>query len=284
MLVRCCSARGIAACAGSNGRDVSATAVAGRCVAGKDGCGWRWAGRRETPAQVWSVADERFQENLEAAKAYYEQHWTLCAPRSASALDRPVGQWLSNLRRPGALADRPEWETALLAIDADSNPAWPADWQRHYAALRELLADENDQAGQIGGTEVLPGFTVHGMDIGKWRARQRKPAAWAALTDGQRERLEQLGITPFTPALEPETSAKASTPAVSAFDRGVAALGQYNARTGSVTVSRGHVETLPDGTEVKLGVWIMNQKSRRTKFNTDKLATLAGLGLEWATA
>lgn len=54
--------------------------------------------------------------------------------------------------------------------------------------------------------------------------------------------------------------------------------------SGSVTVSRGHVETLPDGTEVKLGVWIMNQKSRRTKLSTDKLATLAGLGLEWATA
>jgi hypothetical protein len=57
---------------------------------------------------VWSVTDERFQENLEAAKAYYEDHWTLCAPRSAVALDRPVGQWLSNLRRAGALEGHPE--------------------------------------------------------------------------------------------------------------------------------------------------------------------------------
>ncbi|MFD1277983.1 helicase associated domain-containing protein [Streptomyces kaempferi] len=60
--------------------------------------------------------------------------------------------------------------------------------------MRELLADEDDQAGQ---TEVLPGVTVHGMDIGKWLARQRKPAVWAALTDGQRERLERLSITPL---------------------------------------------------------------------------------------
>lgn len=29
---------------------------------------------------VWSPADERFQENLAAARAYYEEHWTLCAP------------------------------------------------------------------------------------------------------------------------------------------------------------------------------------------------------------
>ncbi|MFD7996811.1 helicase associated domain-containing protein [Streptomyces mexicanus] len=64
-------------------------------------------------------------------------------------------------------------------MDEDWNPERPAEWQRHYAALRELVADEEGQA------EVLPGFTVHGMDIGKWRARQRKPEIWETLTDGQ---------------------------------------------------------------------------------------------------
>ncbi|MGC5530416.1 helicase associated domain-containing protein [Streptomyces sp. SR-10] len=34
------------------------------------------------------------------------------------------------------------------------------------------------------------------MDIGKWLAQQRKPEVWQALTGGQRERLEQLGIEP----------------------------------------------------------------------------------------
>ncbi|WP_332881064.1 Helicase associated domain protein (plasmid) [Streptomyces longwoodensis] len=230
------------------------------------------ARRLEQLGMVWSLADEWFQENLEAAKAYYEQHWTLCAPRSAIALDRPVGQWLSNLRRPGALDSHPEWRAALNAVDADWNPAWPADWQRHYAALRELVADEDGQA------QVLPGFTVHGMDIGKWLARQRTYEVWEGLTDGQRERLEQLGITPLVP--EPQKPVKAST--VSAFERGIAALAQYKAREGSVKVSRGHVERLPDGTEVKLGVFLSNSKSRRAKLTADKLAALARLGLEWA--
>ncbi|MFE4915521.1 Helicase associated domain protein [Streptomyces sp. NPDC056652] len=237
----------------------------------------RRAQRLERLGMVWSVADERFQENLEAAKAYYDQHWTLCAPRTASALDRPLGMWLANLRRPGALDDHPEWKTALETVDADWNPAWPADWQRHYAALRELLRDE---AGQADGPDILPGLTVHGMDIGKWLARQRKPEVWQALHDGQRERLEQLGITP--PAPEPRTPAKPSTTAVGAFEKGVAALTQYKTRTGSVTVPRGHAETLPDGSEVKLGVWIMNQKTRRAKLTADKLTTLAELGLAWA--
>ncbi len=114
-------------------------------------------------------------------------------------LDRPVGMWLANVRRPGALEGHPEWKTALEAVDEDWNPDWPPDWQRHYAALRELVADEEGQAGTV---EVLPGVTVHGMDIGKWLARQRKPEVWQALHDGQRERMEQLGIAP--PAPEPE--------------------------------------------------------------------------------
>ncbi|MFF1401454.1 hypothetical protein ACFVZD_48275 [Streptomyces sp. NPDC058287] len=51
-----------------------------------------------------------------------------------------------------------------------------------------------------------------------------------------------------------------------------------------MTVPRNHVETLHDGTEVKLGVWIMNHKGRRTKLTEDKLQALADLGLHWAAA
>ncbi|WP_329392102.1 helicase associated domain-containing protein [Streptomyces sp. NBC_01716] len=52
----------------------------------------RRAARLERLGMVWSVADERFQENLAAARAYDDQYWTLCAPRTATVLDRPVGQ------------------------------------------------------------------------------------------------------------------------------------------------------------------------------------------------
>ncbi len=134
-----------------------------------------------------------------------------------------------------------------------------------------------------GPVEVLPGVTVHGQDVGRWLQRNREHAVWQGLMDGQRQLLEQLGIAPLPP--EQETPAKASKAALGAFERGVAALAQYKARTGSVTVLRGHVETvMVDGQEhaVKLGVWIMNQKGRRAKLASDKLAVLARLGLEWA--
>ncbi|WP_367140986.1 MULTISPECIES: DEAD/DEAH box helicase [Streptomyces] len=233
------------------------------------------ARRLEKLGMVWSVADERFQENLEAARAYFEEHWTLCAPRSATMLDRPVGQWLSNLRRPGALDGHPEWEQALREVDEDWNPAWPAEWQRHYTAVRELLVEESVLA------YVEPGVTVHGMDVGRWLARQQQHTTWHGLTDGQRERLEHLGVVPLPP--EEEAPAKPSKSASGAFERGVEALRQYKNRTDSLTVSRSHIETLPDGTEVKLGVFLSNTKTRRTKLTTDKLAALAALGLDWAT-
>ncbi|MFD0034096.1 helicase associated domain-containing protein, partial [Streptomyces sp. NPDC127172] len=103
---------------------------------------------------------------------------------------------------------------------------------------------------------------------------------WAALSDGQRERLEAVGVVPQ--AQKPEPPAKPSTAPVSAFERGIQALEQYKARTGSLTVPRGHVERLEDGTEIKLGVFLSNSKTRRAKLTTDKLQQLANLGLHWA--
>ncbi|MER8012633.1 Helicase associated domain protein [Streptomyces sp. NPDC094149] len=232
------------------------------------------ARRLEQLGMVWSVADERFQENLEAARAYHEEHWTLCAPRTATALDRPIGQWLSNLRRPGALDGHPEWKAALEAVDEHWNPSWPAEWQRHYAALRELVREESDPS------VVTPGITVHGMDIGRFLAKNRQHAVWQSLMDGQRELLEAIGVVPLPS--EKEAAAKAPQGALSAFERGIAALARYKDRTGSVTVPRGHVEQLEDGAEVKLGVWLTNTKTRRAKLTADKLQQLADLGLDWA--
>ncbi|WP_319191968.1 helicase associated domain-containing protein [Streptomyces sp. AK04-3B] len=180
------------------------------------------ARRLEQLGMVWDAADAAFEENLAACRAYFEQHFTLCAPRTAVALGKPVGQFVSNLRRPGALDRHPERAAALAAIDPDWNPAWPVTWQRHYAAVRELLRDEDGQ------TEVQPGVTVSGMDVGAWLARQRQPAVWQALADGQRERLEQLGIAPLSP--DPETPAKPLNDGSGAFERGVAALVQRDCR------------------------------------------------------
>ncbi|WP_406486621.1 helicase associated domain-containing protein [Streptomyces sp. NBC_01563] len=193
------------------------------------------------------------------------------AAASAAARSGVALRKRGSRRRTAALTGRNEAGAAGIRWPA---PGWPADWQRHFAVVREMLAEESILA------YVEPGVTVHGMDIGKWLAKQRKPEVWAALTGGQRERLEAIGVVPM--AAELEALAKPSTTPVGAFERGVAALAQYKAREGSLKVPRAHVERLEDGSEVKLGVFLSNSKSRRAKLTADKLQALAALGLEWA--
>ncbi|WP_330248720.1 MULTISPECIES: Helicase associated domain protein [unclassified Streptomyces] len=239
----------------------------------------------EELGMIWDTADTAFAENLAAARAYYADAGTLAAPRHATALDKPVGQWLTNLRRPGGLGKDPKRAARraqqLAAIDPDWNPGqlgWTVDWQRHYTGLRVLLA--------AGGTldEILPDVTYRGDDIGRWLARQRRD--WVRLNPEQQRRLDALGVKA---AVRPQkTTARVSTKSGAAkgsdaFTRGVAALRQYIQREEKTVVGRGHVEELPDGTSVRLGVFLSNQKSRRDRLSEQQLAVLAGLGYDWAS-
>ncbi|WGP14744.1 Helicase associated domain protein [Streptomyces sp. SH5] len=229
---------------------------------------------------VWSVGDAGFWRNLSAARSYYAAHSTLACPRNTVWDGVALGQWVSNLRRPGGLGTDPvragERRRALEAIDPEWNPAgWPVDWQRHYAATRHLLSEEQ------GRVELLPGVTVNGIDVGTWATRQTDPAVWDTLSAEQQARLEALGLTRRTgtaPAAPAGKKGKGS-----AFERGITALTQYAAREGRVAVPRAHVEDTPHG-PVRLGTWISNTRSRRNKLSTEQREQLAALGVDWATA
>ncbi|UFR07641.1 helicase associated domain-containing protein [Streptomyces sp. Go40/10] len=229
---------------------------------------------------VWDPTEAAWEENLAAARAYYAEAGTLAAPVTATALDKPVGQWLANVRKDGGLGKDPERaarRAAQLAdIDPDWRPAWPVDWQRTYAAVARLMA-----LG-AGVEEIVPGVTSGGIDVGRWLQRQREHVVWEGLAEGQRERLTALGITPLLP--EQKTPVRAPRGGSGGFERGCAAkLAQYKEREGSTgPVSRSHIETLPDGTQVKLGVFLANTKTRRAKLSTAQLQALAALGLQWA--
>ncbi|MGW3269614.1 Helicase associated domain protein [Streptomyces sp. NPDC001056] len=229
---------------------------------------------------VWDPAEAAWEENLAAARAYYAAAGTLAAPVTATALDKPVGQWLANCRKEGGLGKDParaaRRAAQLAAIDPDWRPGWPLDWQRAYAGVSRLLA--------LGAEldEIVPGVTAGGTDVGRWLKRQREHVTWQGLTAGQRERLTGIGVTPLPP--EPKTPAKAPRSGSAAFERGCAALAQYRERTGTAgPVSRAHTETLPDGTAVRIGVFLANTRTRRAKLSSEQLERLASLGLEWAT-
>jgi hypothetical protein len=126
---------------------------------------------------------------------------------------------------------------------------------------------------------------MDGDDIGRWLKRQKQPSTWKQLSTEQQERLTRLGVTP-TEAPPPDPAAKPAgkgqTKAQQAFRRGLQALRQWIEREGHRPVSRKAVETLPDGTETKLGIWYSNTKARRDKLTQEQLDALRELGVEWA--
>ncbi|MFD8956556.1 Helicase associated domain protein [Streptomyces caelestis] len=223
---------------------------------------------------VWSADDAAFWKNLTAARAYHAVHSTLACPKGAVWDGVAVGQWIANLRRSGGLGSDPvradERRRALEAIDPDWNPGWPVDWQRHYAAARVLLGEEQ------GRTELLPGVTVNGVDVGTWTTRQTDPAVWNTLLPEQTERLTALGLKPRTAPAEKGKGKGAGT-----FERGITALTQYAAREGRVVVPRTHIEETPHG-PVRLGTWISNTRTRRNKLTDQQREQLAALGVDWA--
>ncbi|MFD3549364.1 Helicase associated domain protein [Streptomyces sp. NPDC058655] len=236
---------------------------------------------------VWDSADAAFAENLAAARAYFELHGTLAAPRHATALDKPVGQWLTNIRRPGGLGKDPDRARRraeqLAAVDPDWNPrgrGWTVDWQRHYTYLAQLLAD----GARLG--DVVPGVTLHGEDIGRWLTTQQRD--FSKLNEEQQRRLAELGVKPqkaVRARTAPAKAVVASRPGKGggAFQKGLEALAQYVARESRLP-GRGVVEVLPDGVEHRTGIWIGNIKARRDKLDQAQLTALAELGVEWAAS
>ncbi|MET8724049.1 DEAD/DEAH box helicase [Streptomyces misionensis] len=233
---------------------------------------------------VWEPGEEAWENKLAALRSYRRAHGHL-APRQDAVWDDPVGggtvpvgQHMANLRRKGGLGKDPKWaeERAqqLAAIDLDWNCPWPLNWQRHYRVLADLAEDEP------GGVlpDIQPGVTFDGDDLGRWLQRQRR--SWTELSEEQQQRLSKLGVKPADrPATVPAAKDGGRT---SAFQRGLAALTQYIQREGRTIVGRAHIEELPDGSAIRLGVFLSNQKARRDRLDAKQRAALAELGYTWA--
>lgn len=232
---------------------------------------------------VWEPGEEAWETKLAVLRSYRRAHGHL-APRrdavwgNADSELVPVGEQMANLRRPHGLGKNPARAAVraaqLTAIDPDWNCPWPLDWQRHHRVLTDLAADEPDSTLP----DIQPGVLFEGDDLGRWLHRQSRD--WFQLSEEQQRRLAALGVTP---AEQPAAaSAAKGAGKASAFQRGVQALAQYIAREGRTVVGRTHVEELPDGSMVRLGVFLSNQKARRDRLDAEQRAAFAELGYAWA--
>ncbi|MGW4104545.1 Helicase associated domain protein [Streptomyces sp. NPDC004976] len=232
---------------------------------------------------LWEPGEEAWENKLAALRSYRQAMGHLAPRQDAvwgeSETMMPIGQHMANLRRAGGLGKDPERAAQrakqLAAIDPDWNCPWPLNWQRHYRVLADLV----DADGRL--PDIAPGVIFEGDDLGKWLQRQQQPASWAQLSSEQQERLSKLGVKPVQ-APSPAPAATRTGKAQQAFQRGLAALAQWIEREGQKPVPRKAVETLPDGTETKLGIWYSNTKTRRDKLTQEQVNALRELGVEWA--
>ncbi|MFB6811083.1 Helicase associated domain protein [Streptomyces sp. NPDC056387] len=222
---------------------------------------------------VWSHFDVAFEEGLTAARGWAAEHGHLLPPVEATWRGAPVGVWVKNQRAaarrtgPGALPD--ERREALEAIDASWCPAWEISWQRAFHLTRVHL----DAGGRL---PLAPGeVVVQGEDLGRWVRGQR--LAWEQLAWAQRWLLEHtLGVTAATGAERPAPRRSQAEK----WAAHLAAARQFRTREHHLRVPRAHVERVGDQ-EVRLGVWIANQRSRASALAPDRIADLDALGMRW---
>lgn len=244
----------------------------------------------DAEGMVWEPGDEAWETNLAFFRSYHRAHGHL-APRQdavwgeTEAEAQPVGRHMARKGGLGKDTERAEKRAAqMTAIDPDWNCPWALDWQRHYAILRDLAAEE--PSGVLPFIE--PGVLFEGDDLGAWIQRQQKPATWAQLTEEQRERPAGLGIASvaqLAPAPAGKSTEAGAEKLSAPFQRGVAAFAQYIAREGKIAVPRPHTEQVfIDGAQhtVKLGTFATNTKQRLERLTEHQRTVLREAGVEWA--
>ncbi|MFJ9080338.1 helicase associated domain-containing protein [Streptomyces sp. NPDC102278] len=168
----------------------------------------------------------------------------------------------------------------LEDIDPAWCPVWPVTWQRCFHLVRLHL-----DTGQTLPT--TPGEVVRqGEDLGRWVTAVRH--GWDQLTGVQQWMCEQvLGIEPAGEDEKP----KARTSQADKWAMHYGAAVQYFEREGHLTVPRKHVETIAlggeskdqaqRGLELKLGMWVDNQRRRAATLTPERVEQLSKAGMRW---
>ncbi|MFD8544601.1 Helicase associated domain protein [Streptomyces sp. NPDC059649] len=252
----------------------------------------------ERLGMIWSHYDVAWEEGLAAARGWAAEHGHLLAPLDATFQGYRVGIWLKNARAAARRAQHNEQRRAqglpvqssagtlpderreqLEDIDASWCPAWPVAWQRAFHLLRQHL--------ETGGTlPTSPGSVVRqSEDLGCWVRSVR--LGWDNLTTAQQWMCRHILD------IQPATKTEKPTPRTSQADKwamNYQAAKQFYEREGHLRVPRKHIETVVEAggsdehreeRQLRLGVWINNQRTRATTLTPKRAAQLSAIDMQW---
>jgi uncharacterized protein (UPF0303 family) len=144
-----------------------------------------------------------------------------------------------------------------MKVDADSQSSNPRElaWESAFAALKQFKAREKH-------CRVPRKHQEGAFKLGTWVVNQRNRRD--TLSDQRRQRLEAIG---FDWKL---------SPARDAWEKGFAALKQFQSREGHCRVPRGHEEG-----SFNLGGWVYRQRRERKAISTARRRQLDAIKFVW---
>ena len=140
---------------------------------------------------IWDRADHLWDQNYEAAVAYYQEHKNLNVPRRYKTSDGiALGSWLHSMRKTH-LAGKPLSDVKIkrlaeLEYYLPTAEELESNWQTAYAAAKDYFA--------VCGNLDIPIFyrTDDGFPLGKWLDKQRKNAD--SLSIQHRQQLDAINM------------------------------------------------------------------------------------------
>ena len=199
----------------------------------------------------WDPITEQWEQNFAALQKFHkrEGHCRVAAKHQEDGLK--LGTWVNfyRLKKDELTPDQLE---RLNSLGFSWDPI-TEQWEQNFAALQKFHKRE-------GHCRVPQCHQEGSLKLGSWVTRQR--AEKTRLTPDQLKRLNALDFS-WDPIAEQ-------------WEQGFAALQKFHKREGHCRAAALYEE---DG--LKLGLWVRNQRARKSRLTPNKLKRLNSLGFIW---
>ena len=209
--------------------------------------------RLESLGFSWDPHAEQWENGFSALLAFHKSKGHCRVPIRFMLNNFNLGSWVFNQRQLLKNGLLQQGRVERLNSLGFSWNARSDQWEEGFAALRKFHARE-------GHCRVVERILIDGLNLTNWVRNKRHKKG--KLTPGQISRLESLGFS-----WDPHSDQ---------WEEGFSALQQFHAREGHCRVIGSFILG-----SVRLGLWVNNQRMRKSRLSTEQISRLDSLGFSW---